>query len=92
MHRTLFTGLAVLVSAASARGVMAGPMKGHATTFTVRIENVSTTETLKSMNGATAPAPNSPGLWVVHRGAAPVFASGKLDRGQGLEIDRKSVV
>src|SRR5438034_7237818 len=36
------------------------------TTFTVRIENVSTASTLRLSNGQTAPAPNAPGLWVVH--------------------------
>ena len=55
------------------------------TTFTVRIENVSTPTTLRSATGETAPAPNSPGLWVVHTGKQVVFASGKLDRGAGLE-------
>jgi hypothetical protein len=55
------------------------------TTFTVRIENVSTPTTLRSSAGATAPAPNSPGLWVVHTGTDVVFTEGKLDRGAGLE-------
>jgi hypothetical protein len=55
------------------------------TTFHVRIENVSTGATLRSSSGETAPAPNSPGLWIVHTGKRVVFTSGKLDRGQGLE-------
>jgi hypothetical protein len=55
------------------------------TTFHVRIENVSTGATLRSSSGETAPAPNSPGLWVVHTSKRVVFTSGKLDRGQGLE-------
>jgi hypothetical protein len=55
------------------------------TTFTIHIENVSTLTTLRSSTGATAPAPNSPGLWIVHTGKQPVFTAGKLDRGQGLE-------
>jgi len=57
----------------------------HSTTFTVRIENVSTPMTLRSAAGATAPAPNSPGVWIVHAGEAVVFAAGKPDRGKGLE-------
>lgn len=61
-------------------------MKMHAaTTFMVKIENVSTPMTLRSMNGAEAPAPNSPGLWIVYTGSNPVLAGGKADRGLGLE-------
>ena len=55
------------------------------TTFTVRIENVSTPMTLRSKNGETAPAPNSPGLWVVHTKLARLFKLGKTDPGWGLE-------
>ena len=55
------------------------------TGFRVRIENVSTPETLRSASGATAPAPHSPGLWVVHTGSGAVFTEGKPDRGLGLE-------
>lgn len=58
---------------------------GNETTFTVRIENVSTVTTLRSMKGETAPAPNSPGLWVVHRKDAPLFSLGKTDLGWGME-------
>ena len=61
-------------------------MKMHpATTFMVKVENVSTPTTLRSKMGGAAPAPNSPGLWILHTGSAPVFASGKADRGLGLE-------
>jgi len=61
-------------------------MKMHAaTTFMVKIENVSTPMTLHTKMGGEVPAPNSPGLWIVHTGSAPVFASGKADRGLGLE-------
>jgi len=55
------------------------------TTFNVRIENVSTTSTLHSMTGEAAPAPNSPGVWVVHTKPARLFQPGKADLGWGLE-------
>jgi hypothetical protein len=55
------------------------------TTFHVRIENVSTPTTLRSASGDAAPAPHSPGLWIVHTAKHVVFTSGKLDRGVGLE-------
>lgn len=59
---------------------------GHpATTFTIKIENISTPSTLQSSTGATAPAPNSPGLWIIHTGTGVLFTTGKPDRGMGLE-------
>lgn len=46
------------------------------TFFTVRIENVSTTETLATSAGSVA-VPLSPGAYIVHRGdASPLFESG----------------
>jgi hypothetical protein len=72
-----------------AQGVPFGymPHTGPArrTTFTVRIENVSTPTTLKLSNGQTAPAPNAPGLWVLHAEPDPLFTTGSKDRGKGLE-------
>src|SRR5690349_3590416 len=53
--------------------------------FKVRIENVSTTATLKLTNGTTAPAPTSPGAWAIHTGNNPFFTPGSFDRGEGLE-------
>jgi hypothetical protein len=78
----LLMSLVALPAVALAGGESAAT---EGTTFTVRIENVSTTATLKSMKGETAPAPNSPGLWVVHSGTAPLFKVGKPDLGWGLE-------
>lgn len=61
-----------------------GMMSG-ATMFTVRVENVSTGRTLTLSNGATAPAPTAPVLWVLHTATDPIFTDGRPDRGQGLE-------
>jgi hypothetical protein len=55
------------------------------TMFTVKLENVSTPSTLTLSTGGTAPAPNSPGFFLVTRGSTPVFTTGKLDKGKGLE-------
>lgn len=65
----------------------AGPGAAMAlpTTFTVRIENVSTPSTLKLSNGTSAPAPTAPVLWLVHSGTDPIFSDGQTDRGLGLE-------
>lgn len=84
MSRKLWLLLSLLALPLSAQaGTESMAMEG--TTFTVRIENVSTPATLKSMKGETAPAPNSPGLWVVHSAAAPLFKAGKPDLGWGME-------
>jgi hypothetical protein len=53
--------------------------------FAVRIENVSTENTLKPSNGAKAPAAVAPGVWLVHPDGEPLFTQGKPDRGKGLE-------
>ena len=59
------------------------PMAGSM--FKLRIEDVSTASTLKTSDGMSHPAPVSPGVWVVHTTDAPLFESGKADRGDGLE-------
>ena len=76
--------IAILLAALPA-AVSAAPMKGQ-TLFTVRIENVSTTSTLKLSNGSTAPAPNSPGVFVVQEKPGRLFEAGKVQPGWGLEM------
>src|SRR5947208_16468618 len=91
MSRSLSLALQTLVLPAllQAQGVPFGymPHTGPArrTTFTVRIENVSTASTLRLSNGQTAPAPNAPGLWVVHDEPDPLFTAGAKGRDQGLD-------
>lgn len=52
--------------------------------FKIRIENVSTPSTLiTSMGSVTIPL--SPGGWAVHTAPSPLFASGEVERGNGLE-------
>ena len=81
-------GIAVMMGVALGT---AGPVigAGHAAMpaqqFAVRIENVSTENTLKPSNGAKAPAAVAPGLWLIHRDGEPLFTPGKSDRGKGLE-------
>lgn len=52
--------------------------------FTVRVENVSTSNTLQPTDSSMQPVPLAPGVWVVHTDPAPLFASGEADRGEGL--------
>ncbi|NIN73060.1 MAG: hypothetical protein GTO46_14255 [Gemmatimonadetes bacterium] len=55
------------------------------TSFTVRIENVSTNTTLMTSDAGTQAVPLAPGVWVVHGGDAPLFTVGQADYGDGLE-------
>jgi len=55
------------------------------TTFTVRIENVSTAMTLITSTPDSRAVPMSPGVWAVHTGADALFSAGAADRGDGLE-------
>jgi hypothetical protein len=58
---------------------------GREVQFTVRVENISTPQTLRLSNGTTAPAPTAPLLWTVTDAGNPLFTAGRKDRGQGLE-------
>jgi len=56
-------------TAANAPGEIRGQIdSGNTTTFTVRLENISTTDTLNiASDGSTQPVPLSPGAFIVHR-------------------------
>lgn len=55
------------------------------TSWTARIENVSTSTTLSTSDGGMHPVPLSPGVFVVHTTADPLFTVGVADAGDGLE-------
>jgi hypothetical protein len=56
-----------------------------ATKFKLRIENISNPDGQTASNGTKWPFALSPGIWVVHGENAPLFTTGKDDRGKGLE-------
>jgi hypothetical protein len=57
-----------------------------ATTFTIRVENVSKGEVLRLSTGGTAPFVSAPVLWAVGAAADnPLFVGGRPDAGLGLE-------
>jgi len=60
-------------------------MKGGMAKFTVLIENISSPNGMKASDGTNWPFAMSPGLCIVHTNSAPIFSSGKKDRGKGLE-------
>lgn len=53
-----------------------GTMESTSASFTVRIENVSESDTLETMDGGTA-VPLSPAAYAVHEGDNPLFARGE---------------
>jgi hypothetical protein len=55
------------------------------TRFTIRIENISKPDTFTASNGVKWSLAFSPGTAIVHTEKAPIFTSGKKDRGKGLE-------
>jgi hypothetical protein len=57
--------------------------------FTLRIQNVSTTTTLVTSQGARA-IHISPAVWALHIAPNPLFTPGAPDRGQGLELVAES--
>ena len=77
--QALFIGLLAQSSA------MARPASANETTFTIRVENVSTPQPLKLSNGMTVPAPTAPILWAITDKGNPLFTAGTPDRRQGIE-------
>ena len=71
---------------ALAQGASAQGAANEATTFVVRVENISKGEALSLSNGGTAPFVAAPVFWAVHTGAAnPIFTGGQPEPGNGLE-------
>ena len=89
LRKTLFMSAALIFGAAvsgQAQDMMKGEMmKGGMTKFTVRIDNISSPDGMKASDGTKWPFALSPGLCIVHTNNAPVFSSGKKNRGNGLE-------
>lgn len=82
MLRALSLSVAAL---AFAQGLLAQGTT-EATTFTVRVENVSRGEVLKLSTGQTAPFVSAPVFWVLHTDAAnPIFTGGQPQPENGLE-------
>jgi len=55
------------------------------TKFTIRVENTTKPDAFTASNGVKWSLAFSPGAAIVHTDKAPIFTSGKKDRGQGLE-------
>jgi hypothetical protein len=71
---------------ALAQGAFAQGAANDATTFVIRVENISKGEALSLSNGGTAPFVSAPVFWVIHTGAGnPIFTGGQPESGNGLE-------
>ena len=84
MSRSRAVSVALLAlafgQAASAQGAP------QATSFTVRVENISRGEVLKLSTGKTAPFVAAPTIWVLQTANAnPIFTGGRPEAGNGLE-------
>lgn len=88
-RRFLAAGALATVGVGLGIGVTgSGAASGDGTSFTLRIENVSTGTTLKTTgegNRAEQPVPLSPGAYAIHGDGMPVFAEGEPERNNGLE-------
>jgi hypothetical protein len=81
--RAALLSIAVL---ALARGTSAQSADNEATTFIIRVENISKGEVLSLSNGGTAPFVSAPVFWAIHTGAPnPFFSGGQRESGNGLE-------
>jgi hypothetical protein len=58
---------------------------GAGNMFTLTLENRSTDQTLMLSNGTTSSVPLSPGVFVIHSEAEPLFVVGNTQRAAGLE-------
>lgn len=77
---SLTVAVMAVAQGASAQGA------GNATSFTIRVENISKGEVLKLSTGKTAPFVSAPTFWAVHAGAAnPIFRGGQPAPQNGLE-------
>ena len=66
-------------------GMVDGDTTSVTRTFLVRIENVSTEDTLSPSDGNSGVVPLSPGVWALHVDSGPLFTNGESDRADGLE-------
>jgi hypothetical protein len=82
----LRAALLSLAVPALAQGALAQGAANEATTFVVRVENVSKGEVLTLSTGGSAPFVAAPVFWAVHTGATnPIFTGGQPEPGNGLE-------
>lgn len=84
-HRRLIFGLALVAVTMSAQFVVTSAMDHRKTArFTVRIENISSSDGQTAADGTRWPFALSPGMFVLNR-KNPLFTEGKAAKANGLE-------
>jgi hypothetical protein len=87
-RRNYLVGAAAVAGAGIAGVSLPALAQNEATTFTVRLENVSdSSNTTLDPSGDVSGVPVvlSPGAWATHRNGEPIFSSGEPERNNGLE-------
>ena len=82
MFTKIFNLTAGLILSVAATALANG---GNPTKFSVRVENITQADAFPASNGTKWSLAFSPGIAMVHTDKAPIFTSGKKDRGKGLE-------
>src|SRR6266498_2898850 len=86
-HRRLVIGLALLGVCYLAQFTVAvGKRKAGPTRFTVKVENISSSEGMTASNGTKFPFALSPGMFVLSTKKAPLFTEGKIAGSNGLDM------
>jgi hypothetical protein len=86
-HRKLTIGLALLAACYLCQLTVAfATRKAGPTRFTVRVENISSSEGMTASNGQKFPFALSPGMFVLSGKNAPLFYEGKPAGKNGLEM------
>src|SRR6266540_4134334 len=80
--KTLNIAGAVILCAATGIASGNGDMPSK---FMIRVENTTKPDAFTASNGLKWSLAFSPGVAVIHTDKAPIFTSGKKDRGKGLE-------
>ena len=62
------------------------------TNFSIRIENTTKPDAFTASNGVKWSLAFSPGTAVIHTESAPIFTSGRKDRGKGISKRRPKTV
>lgn len=86
-HQKLAIGLALLGVCYLAQFTIAvAKRKASPTRFTVKVENISSSEGMTASNGVKFPFALSPGMFVLSTKKAPLFTEGRIAGGNGLEM------
>jgi len=85
VHKKIVTILAGMIIGGAGLADHASANGDKPTKFAIRIENITKPDAFIASNGVKWSLAFSPGTAVIHTENAPIFTSGRKDRGKGLE-------